>query len=205
MSIINLPPAINFNPYNIIKIGYFGELGEGANARIRFLQTVIKPEELDDITLISNIPGSAYWDIRDLFQRDVDDERVEKDIIPYFKDKNKVKFFNPLTLILLPMEEMGKDAIKDIEYIDPLIQEEGGIKVNIFEKKDFYKFKIYQEPNSFGQLEWNDHKCFLVAIDGQHRLSAMKRWKQEPKTDFSDWRIPVVILNILSRCKKKYS
>ena len=39
-------------------MGYFGEFGEGANASIRFLQTVIKHEELDEITLISNIPGS---------------------------------------------------------------------------------------------------------------------------------------------------
>ena len=45
------------NPYKKEKWGYYGELGEGANSKIRFLQTVISHEELNDITLISNIPG----------------------------------------------------------------------------------------------------------------------------------------------------
>ena len=65
-------PPVNELKYNKEKLGYFGELGNGAFARIRFLQSAVTKEELDNITLIENIPGSEKWDIRDLFQRDVD-------------------------------------------------------------------------------------------------------------------------------------
>ena len=66
-----LPPVSELK-YNQQKLGYFGELGSGANARIRFLQSAVTKDELDNITLIEHIPGSERWQIRDLFQRDVD-------------------------------------------------------------------------------------------------------------------------------------
>ena len=84
--------------YNKTKFGYFGELATGAHAHLRFLQTALSGEDLDNITLIENIPGSETWDVRDLFQRDWYKERVTNEILPYLKYKTKVKFFNPLTL-----------------------------------------------------------------------------------------------------------
>src|SRR4051794_38872800 len=99
------PPDILLEEYSQKKLGYFGELGAGANARVMFLQTAITRDELDDITLIENIPGSEKWDVRDLFQRDVDKVRVQQSIVPWLQDKSTVKFFNPLTLILLPLDD----------------------------------------------------------------------------------------------------
>lgn len=202
------PPVPTSNPYNREKMGIYGNLGKGANADILFLETVINSEELDHITLIKNIPGSECWDVRDLFQRDVDDMRVENDIIPYFKDENKVKYFSPITLILLPMDDSKKNIIKDIEPLEPceLSEQEKNEQVEIaYEKVGFYKLSKYTsgDNEAFGKLVWNDRKCFLVAIDGQHRLSALKRWKREPNSSFEDWRIPVVILNIFKVDKKK--
>lgn len=192
----NIPP-IKDNPYRKEKWGYYGELGDGANAKIRFLQTVISHDELDDIELISNIPGSEKWDVRDLFQRDVDEERVTKDILPYMQDKNKIKFFNPLTLIILPMDENGRDVLKDIDYIYPSHEEYEGHEYECYEKKGYYKFRIHKADKAYGQIHWNDRKCYIVALDGQHRLSALKRWKAMPRPDeLYTWKIPVVILNI---------
>jgi hypothetical protein len=187
-------PQVSQIVYNQSKLGFYGELGEGANAKVRFLQTVITGQELENITLISNIPGSEAWDVRDLFQRDVDDERVTKEILPYFKDPTLVKYFNPITLILLPMSDNGNEVIKDVEFISPEIGTDG-IK-EYYEKTDYYKFSIYDHSEAIGKIEWNTKKCFLVAIDGQHRVSALKRWKKEPSGQFNDWKIPVTILNI---------
>jgi len=197
-----LLPNIKTNPYNRSKLGIFGNLGKGANADILFLETVISIDELDSITLISNIPGSESWDVRDLFQRDVDDDRVKEDIIPYFKDNTKIKYFSPITLILLPTENEKRDIIKKIDYIDPSNSEEEGVEI-FYEKSGFYKLNIYKHEDPIAKLEWSDRNCFLVAIDGQHRLSGLKRWKSEPNSNFKDWKIPVVILNIFKVDKDK--
>ncbi len=39
-------PNQTVNPYKKEKWGYYGELGEGANAKIRFLQTVMLGKDL---------------------------------------------------------------------------------------------------------------------------------------------------------------
>ena len=193
------------NPYPQRKLGIYGNLGKGENADILFLETVITSAELDNIHLISNIPGSEKWDVKDLFQRDVDDERVTKDVIPYFKDQNKIKYFSPITLILLPTENAKRDIIKEIDYIEPLIKKdasEGEVEIT-YENKGFYKLNLYNNIDPIATIEWNDKTCYLVAIDGQHRLSALKRWRKEPGSSFEDWKIPVVILNIFKVDKTK--
>src|SRR5512140_1280555 len=100
----DLPPA-NPEKYDRKRLGYFGELGEGANISIKFIQTAISKKDLDEISLVQSIPGSETWRVRDLFQRDVDQNRVLDEILPYLQDTEKVKFFNPLTLVLLPMDQ----------------------------------------------------------------------------------------------------
>ena len=181
--------------YNFSKLGIYGELGQGANAKIRFLETVITKDELDNITLISQIPGSETWEVRDLFQRDVDDNRVTNQILPYLKNDTLVKYFNPITLILLPMSDSGKEVLKEIEFISPELSNDNQIK-EVYEKKNYYKFSIFDNDEPLAKIEWNNQKCVLVAIDGQHRISALKRWKSEPNNKFEDWKIPVIILNI---------
>ena len=180
--------------YNHAKMGMYGELGEGANARIRFLQTVITRDDLDKITLISNIPGSETWDVRDLFQRDVDEERVSNQILPYLRNKHLVKYFNPVTLILLPLAANGFEVLKDIECIVPTIGEDGVREC--YEKEGYYKFLIYDKDDPYGRIEWNDQRCFLVAIDGQHRVSALKRYRKDENDPLPNWNIPAIILNI---------
>src|SRR5215510_13559514 len=112
---MTLPPVTQLT-YNKTKLGYFGELGNGAHASIRFLQSAVTKDELDNITLIENIPGSERWSIQDLFQRDVDMARVEISILPYLTDQSKVKFFNPLTLVLLPMRKDNGMVDADVQH-----------------------------------------------------------------------------------------
>ncbi|NLD28067.1 MAG: hypothetical protein GX659_04585 [Myxococcales bacterium] len=186
------PPRFNEEMiYRKHKWGIFGELGEGGNAQIRFLQTVISHVELDDIQMISDIPGSHKWEVRDLFQREVDSERVKTDILPYFQDPSKVKYFNPLTLIVLPMA--GHEVSGELDYINSSEETENNETYTVYEKKEYYKMSIRQDV--WCRLQWNPDKCCIVAIDGQHRLSALKRWKKEPDaTKIQLWRIPVVLL-----------
>lgn len=190
-------PPVEESTYTRSKNGYFGQLGRGANAEIKFIQTAITREELDSITLIQNIPGSEKWEVRDLFQRDVDQDRVTNDILPYLKDKDRVKFFNPLTIALLPIEEGGDQIIRELSTVEQKEEEVQGHRYEILALEPFFQFRVHATTPSYSSLWWNDQRVKLVAIDGQHRLSALKRWKNEGASrELAEWRIPVVILGI---------
>lgn len=189
-------PDIQPLQYDRLKIGMFGELGDGANTEIKFVQTVLSSDDLDYITLISDIPGSEQWPIRDLFQRDVDKNRIDKGLIPYFKDQSKVKFFNPLTLVLLPIDETNQ-IITTLESIPTEESRyDDGRPCDIINKEGFFTIKILRnDPNNrIAELRWRGSKCHLVAIDGQHRLSALKRLRTIDGNPIRDWKIPAVIL-----------
>jgi len=199
-----MPPVLN-TPYNQVKNGFYGQLGEGANANVRFLQTVISHDELSRITLIENIPGSESWDVRDLFQRDVDDARVTQDILPYFKDDTKVKYFNPLTLILLPFENDGATVLTELVAVDAVEMEILEHRYDVYEMEGLFRFKVHQQNPAFSEVSWNDSRVKVVAIDGQHRLSALMRWRDAPggMQALRQWKIPVVILGIFKADENK--
>lgn len=193
------PPPGFVDPYNQTKHGFYGELGSGANARVKFLQTAISCDELDKITLIQNIPGSEAWDVRDLFQRDVDHDRVTRDILPYLKDRDRVKYFNPLTLVLLPLSPGQEVVEKDIRSVEETTITREPHDYIRFEVEDLFRFEAHQSHPAWSSVSWNDRRVKVVAIDGQHRLSALKRWKKEPggPGDLANWQIPVVLLGIV--------
>lgn len=192
-------PNTKVKEYPNFKYGVCGELGDGANAKIRFLQTVIKATDLDSIKLIANIAGSERWDVRDLFQRDVDTSRVNDEILPYLIDPSKVKFFNPLTLVVLPMDEDKENILKELECVEPVSLEVEDQPATVYERKGFFRL-IEWEDGGFGKMEWNGERCNVVAIDGQHRLSALKEWhsmvNRPDGADLKTWKIPVVLLSL---------
>ncbi|HIB83272.1 MAG TPA: hypothetical protein EYO59_01330 [Chromatiaceae bacterium] len=123
-----MPPALPERQYNQECRGYIGKFGEGGNAYIKFMQTAFKSQQLEATTLIENIKGSEKWEVKDLFQRDVDEVRVAKSIIPYLQNDAAVKFFNPLTLLLLPMQDDGLEAQPIIEYVEGMQVSEDGVQ-----------------------------------------------------------------------------
>jgi hypothetical protein len=198
------PPSGNLNPYPRRKNGYSGALGKGANVEIRFLQTAISREELDSIDLIENIPGGEKWDVKDLFQRAVDKDRVGKSILPYLQNDELVKFFNPLTLVLLPFDSTMAAVEKELEFVPAKVEVIDGHSYQVFEKEGYYKLNIHNTEPAFSSIEWNEHKVKVVAIDGQHRLAALKRWKSDPVRgqELASWSIPVVILALYKEGKE---
>jgi hypothetical protein len=96
------------------------------------------------------------------------------------------------------MADDRKDVIKSIKYTEPKVipdASDGAIRLE-YENPGFHKFSIFNYPQPIAEISWNDSRCNLVAIDGQHRLSALKQWDKKPVSNFSDWKIPVVILTI---------
>lgn len=185
----------NIALYDRMKYGHFGQFGDGANIRAFFLQSVIETSKLNEIHLINQIPGSERWSIRDLFQRDVDINRVDEEIKPHFENSQKVKFFSPLTLTLLPMEngvvsEKMPRATETDEFID-------GMNWSCLTRGEHYRFRYQPDRPEWSILEWNSSNTRLVAIDGQHRLATMRSILEDSVnrrvSDFEEWRIPIII------------
>ena len=193
------PPPPRPRPYNQRLAGVYGEFGTGANAQIFYLQTTLKPQDLDRVALISDIIGSEAWPVRDLFQREVDVRRVTKSLLPYLQDRQKIKFFNPLSLTILPIDPVTNEVLAEIPNITNKTVTEDETQWNVLESEGFYRFSHMLDSPEYSRLEWNDARTRLVAIDGQHRLSALKRYLDDVKdhkdrVDFLKWSIPVVVI-----------
>jgi hypothetical protein len=188
--------------YNQSFSGVFGEFGQGGGAQIFFVQTAISPRDLDKIQLVGDIEGSEKWEVRDLFQRDVDIERVSGSLVPYLLDENSIKFFNPLTLTFIPPVAEHDSFAGHIPVMDPYSETIDDYAYSCVENPGFYRFRYIDKHTENGIVEWNDSETKLVAIDGQHRLQALKDILNDPngraKIDFDSWRIPVVIFGVRS-------
>lgn len=192
-------PKQRKNKYTHSVNGVFGEFGAAENRRVRYIQGNLLPDELESFVMVSDIPGNKKWSIRELFQREVDDARVENGIIPYLKDPSKVKFFNPLTFVLL---EKSRDGI--VPSMPPLQEQSFGEHapermqdhwLKYYEAEEIFRLK-HDGGAGYAELEWNQAKAEVVAIDGQHRLLALKRIQKQDGAKIAHWRIPVVILLI---------
>lgn len=174
--------------------GFFGKFGHGSNVEVRYLQSVITHEFLTNIKLIEEIDGSDKWNVKDLFQRNVDHDRVENEILPYFKDRSRVKFFPPLTLVLLPMN--NNSVVGELNEVNSGVAEENGTEYKTYGDDEYFKFYDCAAGHQYSYVKWNDEKVKVVAVDGQHRLTAFKSWANDPEGlgELESMSIPVVIL-----------
>ena len=167
----------------------------------------LPPLQLNMVSLISDIHGSEKWPVRDLFQRDVNNDRISKSLLPYLQDSERIKFFNPLTLTLLPMDRNGTTVLNKMPKVvaSSSVQEDGR-KWMCLERERYYRVRWIAEDPQYAEIAWSDTSSRLVAIDGQHRLSALKRFlrneRQDTHDDFMTWRIPVVIVSFRSGHKR---
>lgn len=194
MSIIS---ANLINPFDEKKFGIWGTLGSGAGCHVHFIQTVLSSRDLDNIKLISDIPESKKWSIKDLFQRNINQSRVDGPLTKYLNDDESIKFFNPITLILLPHDQRDH-IIKEIPFLNSLGDKTDtniGLKFSEFEYDKFYNIG-FDNNLQLGKFSWNKDNCFVVAIDGQHRLSALKNLKRSGASNIQEWKIPAVLLCI---------
>jgi hypothetical protein len=198
------PPQGNGNIYNDHRKGTYGEYGMGQGTKVFYIQVAFNPSELvKKINLIGEIRGSEKWSVPDLFQREVDEQRVNDDILPYLENQNLIKYFSPLTLTLLPIMDAvtGTSVVQEIPEIVEKEEEEGGRIWVTLEAENLYKFKYAKDEPYYAEVSWNDSKIKPVAIDGQHRLSALKKRylaakQDESWADYTKWSIPAVIFGL---------
>ena len=127
---------------------------------------------------------------QELFQREIDEDRVVDDIIKsYLLEPKKLKFFNAITIVLMPKgkDEKIRDQFQDVEEVtSPPIPWDGSDQEDaqwINDKANKANFGGVQFL-SIGQqarLRWDENRVLAVAVDGQHRLWALRTFRENEK------------------------
>lgn len=149
----------------------------------------------DKFSLIEDIPESEReeWSLAELFQRDIDWTRIEVELVQYLKNESHPQFFNALTIALLPRAGDAFGAkypsyppyptTPDEDLGDPI--QIGGIQLRYFEGSS----------GTAGQIRWDAAKTYAVAVDGQHRLAAIKKLGlRAPADNRAKSSVPALIL-----------
>lgn len=114
-------------------------------------------------------------DLEELFQRELDEQRVEKEIVPYLKREQKLRFFNALTVVLMPLDLQNRRRLAE-RY-----PRESGITPRAQNSTELTSTEIgpillqhHENDHRAGLLSWNRDLVLPVVLDGQHRLHAIR-------------------------------
>jgi len=176
----------------------FGAFERG-NFRVPYMSAILNIKEIKDwIQLV--VEDSNYvdqdWSVEELYQRDLDQRRVVQIARHYLGDKqnNRPAFFNSITVVLMQKDKpqggyVAPDAVSDPNY--PNTTPIGPIRI-CFERNS--PGGSYPDDCSFGTLSWNLQQVRAVAIDGQHRLAAIKNFHENDASEAEKSSVSVLFL-----------
>lgn len=150
---------------------------------------------IENFSILDDLPQVARmeWKLSELFQRDINWDRVRNSIARYLRNDAVPQFFNALTIALLPKGEdyFAANFSKTEKY--PPLQDSGleeavtigGIQIAGYEGAD----------GLVGKLRWDKDLVVAVAVDGQHRLAAMREAKAAiSESARMNTSVPVIII-----------
>lgn len=172
-----------------------------------YVTTMSLREAAENLRLVSEIPGDEDidWEIKELYQRQIDWGRVEHEIVPYLKTPGHPQFFNSLTVALLPFHDGRRlDSIEGRSLVAPPLKnpedfaENGQLAVGPIRLGFYGPWNGPSDVSAeLGQIIWNKDQVVCVAIDGQHRLAAIKELIRSVKTGrefLNSTRVPVILI-----------
>lgn len=139
---------------------------------------------------------TGEWTLEELFQRDISWARVETDILQYLKNPSRPQFFNALTVALLPngLADFGQPHGPALA-LPPMLGNGLGAPIGIGGVQIQYYGSDDNVENGAGRLRWSINDVDAVAVDGQHRLAAIKRFVAETKPDvWGNASVPVIFV-----------
>ena len=156
---------------------------------------------VDDALKFVSLPRDVVFDptepiaLEELFQRELDEERVREKLVPYLKAANKSKFFNSITVALLPMDPDHPGQFL-AEFPGPVTKDDD----DAFARLQLGPMRVRQlrSNDAIGYLSWDSHAARAVVLDGQHRLFGLKEVAEDPqfrwRAGLQASRIPVIVL-----------
>lgn len=157
-----------------------GEFKLSDTESVPYFAAVMPLQDLvQQIKLVEDIPEEALldWSLEELFQRDISWDRVKSDLVDrYLKVRNKLSFFNSLTIALLPQNGFTIEE----SYGEP--ESTPSNREGNWKKMDVGNICVESLTGAnIGIIRWHKERIFPVAIDGQHRLAALKAYYEEKK------------------------
>jgi hypothetical protein len=174
--------------------GSFGSFTISGPLQMSFVSSRLKVEDLQLLKTARQILPRRVMTIRELMQRDIDDKRVQNDIVNYLTPKPgqfNPKFFPPLVVAILvrdknsehlaekypTLELKDSELVREFDPNDQVWYEEWfygsafGLRIPLEDKET-----ITENSEFFhgAELSWNRDQVDLLVIDGQHRLVALK-------------------------------
>lgn len=148
------------------------------------------------------------YTLEELFQREIDLKTINNIVDGYLNSHNKLKFFNSITVALFPKDNSGKICpnFEDYQNNNPIIPAEGaGSFDSSFANKDNCENVVFggvqfvkTQVANLARLRWDRKKVYAMAVDGQHRLKALKVWHERKNKELtkieSPTRISVIFL-----------
>lgn len=177
--------------------------------RVPYLTTTMSLKEAaESLNLTAELPGaeSIQWKLDELFQRDIDWPRVEGQVLPYLRNADQPQFFNSITVALLPFDDAIGALVESFDdgpaWDPPPLHDaqERYAKSKIVGPLSFGFWSDWSSPDDAGirsgQVRWNTNQIFGVAIDGQHRLAALKVLAREAHSnaELEATRVPIILL-----------
>lgn len=212
-----IPPVVDtqsdLRNYNVPLYGVKGEFSLSSSVKVPYFTCLMDlnrvTQELKTHEEVNPSLDTTY-SLEELFQRQIDIERVQREIVDgYLRLHNKIKFFNSLTIVLLPKDEEGKIVSEFVNYEnnDPVIpdpqfgpfdtffaQGQAADKKAVFGGVQF----VTTKTENLARLRWDKRRVDAVAVDGQHRLRALKLWMEGKNQQLSEierpTRIPIIFL-----------
>lgn len=163
-----------------------------------FLTSLSLKNLWDDVRLMNEIPGVEKWGFEALFQRVVRPEWVRQMKAQYLASKERFKFFPPVTIALLPCRDDVPQRVYEGEgKFHYEVSESRGVQASLpgldihFPTEDGKEFPEFGKP---AIIKWNKRKYSALAIDGQHRISALRAFVPQTSQETQTKDIPAVIL-----------
>lgn len=175
----------NTKEWDETKKGLSGTFKTKSEIAIKYIQTTFKAKELDLIKPLRSVFKAKDLDNFDLLmQRDLDDNRITTDLIPYLQRDDKLSFFPPLLVVVLNVQTDGNRKTSQKKYpklIETIIanREDSSGTSNLKSQKYGNLFSVdtlfvnTKEEKWFTLFNFN-RDTTLLAIDGQHRLLALQ-------------------------------
>jgi hypothetical protein len=150
------------------------------------------------------------YNLKELYQREIDVDRIDRDIVKNFlQDPGKLKFFSSLTIVLLPKDADGRiqPDFPQADEAGPAVPCEGDTgfdnEFSNFPSINFGGVQFVESAaHGLSRLRWDSTRIDAVAVDGQHRLTAIRRWfdncKNKSLNAYEEQTVIPVIFLLLS-------
>jgi len=158
--------------------GLTGKYTLSEGIALPFFSTLIDIDRaIDELRIAEQVPPSleTQWSIKELFQREIDENRVRQDIVKgYLLDSKKLKFFNAITIVLMPRNRDGKilDNFDNVEpnSIPPIPWDGSDPEDSQWNQEGVQVANFggvqYVTTGLSARLRWDEDRVLAVAVDG---------------------------------------